>query len=548
MVRNKKLLHQLYWIFLSCFSGIIFLFDYLTPMGVATGVLYVLPIISSTLLFSSKKDLCAVLVVMTCLIFLGYSVSPEVPELWKALLNRGLTLFIAWGSGLICYMTIMEQEKSEAHQKQFEIALEAAPNGMVMIDKGGQITLVNEQIETLFGYTREELLGQKIEILVPKRFREAHPRHRIGFFQAPSARSMGASRDLYGLTKSGDEIPVEIGLNPIKISEETFVLASIIDITERKHAVEQEKKLVVKEAAAEENRKRIAELDSVNKNLEKSQIASLNIMKDLARRRKEIEEREKQLKETQGMLVQAGKLSAMGKLGAGIAHELNQPLTAIKGFAQVMLGELEENSPHFKDINKIVEQSARMAAIIDNVRAFARETKEEAKKPINIHKPIEDALMLVTAQLRNHGVEVIKNYEAGGTEAGKQGFSKVMGNSNQLQQVFTNLITNARDALEGQQGGTIWITTEQIQNPKTKIHNVIVFFKNNGPEIPDDVKDHIFDPFFTTKEVGKGTGLGLSISYGIIKDHKGEIEVCSAPDGVAFKILLPIAEGDGKGV
>jgi PAS domain S-box-containing protein len=123
--------------------------------------------------------------------------------------------------------------------QQFHLAIEAAPTGMMVVDLAGRIVLVNAQIESLFGYARAELIGQPVELLVPPRFREAHPRSRAEFFNAPHARPMGAGRDLYGLHKDGREVPIEIGLNPLKTAEGMFVLNSIVDISERKRASEQ---------------------------------------------------------------------------------------------------------------------------------------------------------------------------------------------------------------------------------------------------------------------------------------------------------------------
>ncbi len=118
--------------------------------------------------------------------------------------------------------------------ERFRLAVEAAPNAMLMVDGAGKIVLVNTQTERLFGYAREELLGRTVETLIPERYRRAHVAHRAGFFAAPSARAMGAGRDLFGLRKDGTEVPIEIGLNPFTSAEEPFVLASIIDITERR--------------------------------------------------------------------------------------------------------------------------------------------------------------------------------------------------------------------------------------------------------------------------------------------------------------------------
>ncbi|HNJ40779.1 MAG TPA: PAS domain S-box protein, partial [Acidobacteriota bacterium] len=132
-------------------------------------------------------------------------------------------------------------------EDRFRVAVEAAPNAMVMVDKQGKIVLVNSQTEILFGYPRQELIGQRVEILVPERYRQSHPTYRNDFFSSPQARPMGAGRDLYGRRKDGQEMAIEIGLNPLITEEGSFVLASIIDITERKRA--EEKFRVAVEAA-----------------------------------------------------------------------------------------------------------------------------------------------------------------------------------------------------------------------------------------------------------------------------------------------------------
>src|SRR5205085_10253039 len=120
----------------------------------------------------------------------------------------------------------------------FRLALEVVPNAMVMIDRAGKIVFVNSQLETLFGYPRAELIDQPVELLVPERLRPHHPAYRLDFFASPQARPMGAGRDLYGRHKDGHEIPVEIGLTPMTTGGDTFVVATIVDITERKRAGE----------------------------------------------------------------------------------------------------------------------------------------------------------------------------------------------------------------------------------------------------------------------------------------------------------------------
>src|SRR4029434_9370184 len=126
--------------------------------------------------------------------------------------------------------------KRKQAEEQFRLVVEAAPSAMIMVNSEGRIALVNTQVEAVFGYAREELIGNSLEMLVPERFRSLHIGYRRGYFDDAQARPMGAGRELFGLRKDGSEVPVEIGLNPIHTSEGLFVLASIIDISERKQA------------------------------------------------------------------------------------------------------------------------------------------------------------------------------------------------------------------------------------------------------------------------------------------------------------------------
>lgn len=155
-------------------------------------------------------------------------------------------------------------------EENFRVALEAVPNAMIMIDGAGHIVFVNSQMEMLFGYTKDELIGQTVETLVPERFRPHHPEYRTGFFAAPQARPMGAGRDLYGRHKDGREIPVEIGLNPMATAEGTFVLASIIDITERKRAEERFRQVIEGSPIGKLMIDREGRINLVNAQIEKS--------------------------------------------------------------------------------------------------------------------------------------------------------------------------------------------------------------------------------------------------------------------------------------
>ena len=264
--------------------------------------------------------------------------------------------------------------------------------------------------------------------------------------------------------------------------------------------------------------------------LKKAQSAQLNIMEDLERRRQEVEARERQLKETQEMLVQAGKLTALGQLGAGIAHELNQPIAAIMGFSQLLLTQVSADSPLVGNLKVIEEQSQRMAKIVDNIRSFAREGAGDREK-VNLNEAIDSALMLMATQLKAHRI----NLEV----VAEPSLPAVWANKNQVQQIFINLFTNARDAIEEKgAGGTIRVTTRSDKKGWCEVR-----VSDTGVGIPEAARARIFDPFFTTKPPGKGTGLGLSILYGILQAHKGTIDVESTPgQGATFIVRLPVGK------
>ncbi len=235
----------------------------------------------------------------------------------------------------------------------------------------------------------------------------------------------------------------------------------------------------------------------------------------------------------QGRLMQSEKLSSLGELVSGVAHEINNPLTGIMCFSELMLeqGGLDEDAS--SKIRKINEASHRCKKIIDNLLTFARWKRPE-KRYESVNRVIENCVDIRAYQLKVENIEVETDLE--------ESLPYTMIDDNQMLQVFLNLANNARDAIvDTGRPGRIRITSRKNGD------RIVVRFEDTGKGIPQDAAGKIFDPFFTTKDVGKGTGLGLSISYGIIREHGGNIYFSSVPSGgTEFFVELPIVSGVGK--
>ncbi len=243
---------------------------------------------------------------------------------------------------------------------------------------------------------------------------------------------------------------------------------------------------------------------------------------------KKVEERTKELKETQSQLVQAEKLASIGTLAGGIAHEINNPLTAV--LTNVQMLKMTGDTPDPESLSLIEEGAKRCQVIIQKLMRYARKTEEvETFREVDLNKVIRTVCDFLEYQLKQENIELR-------LELGKLG--PISGISNELEQVFTNLILNSRDAIKGAgRQGRIDIQTEQ-KNGIVKIE-----VADNGSGIKKEHLSRVFDPFYTTKEVGEGTGLGLAVSSGIVEKHRGKISVTSVEtQGTTFYIDFPLSK------
>lgn len=226
-------------------------------------------------------------------------------------------------------------------------------------------------------------------------------------------------------------------------------------------------------------------------------------------------------------LQQSEKLSSIGLLAAGVAHEVNTPLTGVSSYTQMLLGMIPETDPKHALLEKMQRQTDRATNIVGNLLNFSRTGTSADFIDCDVNKLLNDTLQLLEPQLRKSNIEIIKEYETD--------LPNINGNAGKLQQVFTNLILNARDAMIS--GGTITLRTMAEDE-----NSVVVEVVDSGDGILDEHLSKIFDPFFTTKGVGNGTGLGLAVTYGIVQEHSGSIEAESdGRSGSTFRITFPAA-------
>jgi two-component system NtrC family sensor kinase len=231
-------------------------------------------------------------------------------------------------------------------------------------------------------------------------------------------------------------------------------------------------------------------------------------------------------------LQQREKLSSIGLLAAGVAHEVNTPLTGVSSYTQMLLGMFSENDPKHALLLKVRTQAERATNIVNNLLNFSRTGSATEFGEIDIARVLDDTLQLLEPQLRRNQIEILRSYD--------RDSPRVYGNSGKLQQVFTNLLLNARDAIPD--GGRITISTSSSEDGSLTIE-----VADTGVGIAPENVAKIYDPFYTTKGVGRGTGLGLAVSYGIVQEHAGHISVESTPgQGTSFRITLPTARARAR--
>ncbi|MDX2442066.1 MAG: ATP-binding protein [Desulfobacterales bacterium] len=354
----------------------------------------------------------------------------------------------------------------------------SAVDGVIAADKKGTILIFNETASEVFGYTKDEAINHlnirdiypdNLEYDVMKKLRSTEN----------SGKGKLRSYQVNVLSKNGETIPINLNAS------------------------------IVYEG--------------------KKEVATIGFFHDL---REELKIRDK-MEKIQLQLMQSEKMSSLGKLSAGVAHQLNNPLGGITLFTKLVLEEYDLEEGARDDLQRILKDAERCRDTVKELLEFTRQTRN-VMQPHDINKSISRTLFLLENQTLFHNIEIEKNMTSS--------LPPIMADTQQLNHMFMNLIINAAQAMEGK-GKLTLETCRSRQQDWIKIK-----ISDTGPGIPEDILPHIFDHFFTTKEEGKGTGLGLSMVYGIVENHGGKILAKNMPgQGSTFIIEFPIATQSNKG-
>lgn len=389
--------------------------------------------------------------------------------------------------------------KELARLKEFnENIIESINVGVMVINLSGRITNWNGALEEIYGLRRDQTINRRIT--------EVFDTEMLRALRELMARSEWQPVPANGLTNGTNGVHTANGTNGANGSHKTNPFSN---------AAPGEPVTIYKfRARSADGRDLTLNLSLAPLQSKTSQIEGTLVAIEDVTERIRLEEQ----------LQQSDKLSSIGLLAAGVAHEVNTPLTGISSYSQMLMQQIPDTDPRHQLLEKIHRQTSRASSIVNNLLNFSR-LSDSRLVPVDLNRVLDDTIQLLEAQLRNTEIEVVRNY--------CPGLPSAPGNAAKLQQVFMNLILNARDAMP--QGGRLEIATE------SDIDSILIRFRDTGLGIAAEHLAKIYDPFFTTKQIGKGTGLGLAVSYGIIRDHGGHITVESqVGEGTLFQISLPM--------
>jgi PAS domain S-box-containing protein len=501
----------------------IFVFDLLTPVGVAVSVLYVIPLLL-TVLSSRERDPVYFSIVVTSLIWIDLFLKPVGIPIAYGAFNRALGTFVMWGValGLIRYKRVqhglMDAEAGQAkvaheliserveraHAEGLMMAaqearvyadtavlgaaagrreaeeqllitrlhlqgiIQSAMDAIITVDDEQHVVLFNQAAEKMFQCSAVDAIGSPLERFIPSRFRGAHHRHVHAFGQSgATSRKMGQLGTVTGVRADEEEFPIEAAISHFTVEGKKHYTVILRDVTER---------------------------DRLSAQLRKAE-----------------------------------RLAELGTLASGMAHEIGTPMNVILGRAEYLIQRVTDEGTK-KGLATIVTQVERITKVMNQLLAFARRKTPE-RRTVDLGQTIDDSLELFQERMTHSRITVEKAIEAN--------MPSVYADPDQLTQVLINLVMNSVHAMP--EGGQLRLSLDR-ENGHARLG-----VSDTGHGMPEAIRSKIFEPFFTTKDFGKGTGLGLTVVKGIIEEHGGTIDVESAVDkGTTFWIRLPLDGGQIK--
>lgn len=414
---------------------------------------------------------CVVRGRMVAVIGLGRSVDGALLSSEDVEILRTVSGYVAVAiENSLLYQDQQERASELKLLKEFnESIIESINVGLLAVDLDGRVTRLNSALEHILDLRRDAAIGKRVDSLFSSDFAET-----LTQVLGQDGWRLKEIRNIYKLhtaTRGNRSLVLNIALAPLQDGQgQTGALVVVEDVTTRISLEEQ--------------------------------------------------------------LQQREKLSSIGLLAAGVAHEVNTPLTGVSSYTQMLLGMLSESDPKHALLQKVRTQAERATNIVNNLLNFSRTGNATEFGELDIARVLDDTLQLLEPQLRRSQIDIVRSYDPEARE--------VFGNAGKLQQVFTNLILNARDAIV--EGGQITIATSMTDDG-----SLGVAISDTGIGIAPENVAKIYDPFYTTKGVGQGTGLGLAVSYGIVQEHTGRISVESTPGrGTTFRITLPTARARAR--
>ncbi len=472
----------------------------------------------------------------------------------------------------------------ELNDEEVRVALESAPDAVVIVDHAGRIIFANLRCFEMFACDNDDLAGQAIEILLPERFRVGHVKHRQRFVANPSVRDMGPGLDVFGCRKDGSEFAAEISLGPINVASETLVACTIRDVTQRRRAEQRFRGLLesapdamvivatnggilfvnrqtermfgyprkelfgrsvetlIPEGYSTQQHSAPIELVgrhedgsefpveiSISPIQDQSETIYASVIRDISERK----ESEQLLKERQDDLAHVSRLATMGEMATGLAHELNQPLYTIANYTDGCLRRLANGPMDQEELCEILRQmnseAQRGGEIIRRLRRMVQKRMPE-NLAVDLRDIVRETTGLLANELRENSVSLECNT---GDEP-----QIVIADEIQIQQVLLNLMRNAVEAMQDTAADQRRLSVAAERQPDQMI---CVSVQDSGCGIPVDQLDRVFDAFHTTRQ--QGMGMGLAISRSIIESHDGRIWVENNDcGGATFVFVLPNQE------